>query len=157
MSNVIPLNRQKFKGFFSYTNQDENGIEFEESVNFEMELEFNQGSFKGTTIDEETKDLFNEPITVEGFIEDEMINFVVTYPNNYYFDLEQNKLVVEKNKAYPGCEYLGSYNKDSNKFEGEWRLPIEQNNIGSLQTDYTELYDSGNWEMKRISEAQQAL
>ena len=149
---MIPLNKQNFKGFFTYTNVDEDGLEFEETVNFIMELEFNASSFKGTSVDEETKDLFSKPITVEGIIEDDIINFNVKYPNNYYYDPEKGELVIEKDKPYPGCEYLGSYNKDQNKYDGEWRLPVEvdQNDINSSQSDYSEVFDSGSWEMSKI-------
>ncbi len=146
---MISNDKQQYKGFFKYTNVDQDGLEFEETVNFIMDLEFNKGSFKGSTIDDETQNLFSDPIIVEGAIEDDMINFSVNYPNNYYFDPEKGELVVEKDKPYPGCEYLGSYNKDEDKYEGEWRLPVEQNGVSSSQ-DYSEVFDSGSWEMSKI-------
>lgn len=139
---------QLWKGYFSYLLEDQNGKLFEDRTSYVMKLDFNNGSFTGTTVDEETKELFTDPITVKGFIEGKFINFIVQYPHNYYFDEESNQYIIEYEEDYPGCEYTGEYDEVDCKYFGEWRIIIEENKTGLFQDTYTEQSYTGYWEMK---------
>jgi len=146
---IVPIGRQKWKGHFTYVNELEGGTIFENEVPFEMDLIFNKNSFSGTTIDEETKGLFDRPITVNGFVEGEEISFIVMYPYNYYVT-EEGKIVVDFDNDYPGCEYEGKYDTDESKFAGEWTLVIDEFKEGQFQPDYIQEFLSGNWEMRKV-------
>ena len=141
---------QLWRGYFSYFSEDQNGELLEDRVSYEMKLEYNNGSFTGTTIDEETKELFNDPITVNGFTEGKFISFIVQYPYNYYFDEESNQLKVNYKEEYPGCEYAGEYDEVESKYFGEWKIKLKEKKTGLFQDGYIEQSYNGYWEMERI-------
>lgn len=145
---IIPIGRQKWEGYFTYVNELEDGTISEDRVSFEMELVFDNGSFSGTTVDEETKGLFDEPITVNGFVVENEISFIVMYPHNYLIG-EDGGVVIDHETDYPGCEYEGEFDADENKFIGEWHLIAHENRQGIFQSSYLQEVHSGNWEMWR--------
>lgn len=148
--NIISKGRQIWKGHFTYINEDEEGAVHEDVNTFEMELVFNKNSFSGTKFDHDTKNLFDKPITVNGFIEDKIISFIVMYPYYFYID-EEGNTVIDYETQYPGSQYEGKYNTEEKKFEGLWKIQIGDFKEGLFQDDYIEEFISGNWEMKRIS------
>lgn len=149
-SKNMEVKSQIWKGFFSYFSEEEDGELIEERISFEMKLKYSNGTFEGTTVDEETKGLFKEPITVKGFAEGKFINFVVQYPHNYYYDEKSNQLKVDYNDDYPGCEYTGEYDEIESKFFGEWKLEVKKRKTGLFQNDFIVKSYTGYWEMKRI-------
>lgn len=144
----MEIQNQIWSGFFSYFSEDQNGELIEDRIPFEMK--FDNGSFEGTRVDEESKGLFKEPITVKGFTDGKLISFIVQYPHDYYFDENLNKLVLDYNKDYPGCEYTGEYDEIESNYFGEWRLELKEKRTGLFQNDYLVESYSGYWEMKRI-------
>ena len=146
----MEMQNQIWSGFFSYFSEDQNGELIEDRIPFEMKLKYDNGYFEGTTVDEESKGLFEEPIAVKGFTDGKLINFIVQYPHDYYFDENLNKIVVDYNKDYPGCEYTGEYNEMESKYIGEWRIVMKEKKTGLFQSDYLVKSYVGYWEMKRI-------
>jgi len=115
-----------------------------------MEIVFDQNSFQGYHKDEESKDLFTEAITVNGFIEEDRISFIVKYPYEYYEDEETRELKVNYEKDHPGGEYIGRYDPINKKYKGHWSLLLEEEEKGLFQDDYFEVYIKGYWEMWRV-------
>ena len=144
------MSRQIFKGHFSYLLSDPEGTTFKQDIPFEMSLDFKNDTFKGTLVDDETKGLFEKPITVNGFVEADQISFVVMYPHNYWIDKITNQVIIDYQNDYPGCQYIGVYNLEADKYEGEWTITVKQNKTGNWQTDTIDIYISGTWEMQRV-------
>ena len=143
----IPNGKQFWVGKFTYSNSKEEAEGKTKEVPYVMELDFRDGEFHGTTIDQESKDLFSEPITVNGFLEKDFISFIVMYPHNYYFDDQENKFIVEYGRDYPGCEYEGNFNTSENCFEGTWKIIIGEFKEGLFQEESGFDFVHGKWKM----------
>lgn len=133
-------NKQTWKGFFTYLN----GYEIMDSyikVEFKMDLIFNDNSFKGTSTDSESENIFVEPIIVKGFIDKDIISFVINYPCYYYKD-EDGNLKLDKNLQHPNIEYLGFYDDTEKKYSGTWEMIISEDG-------YIEEVANGEFEIYR--------
>lgn len=138
-------NTQIWKGFFTYL-QGYDAIDNYIKVGFEMELNFDGDSFTGTSLDSESENIFQEPVIVKGFIENDIISFVKNYPYHYYKD-EDGIITVDQNLSHPDIEYLGYYDDSENKFSGTWEMIISQEKIS--EDEYLEEVVNGEFEIYR--------
>ncbi len=148
---IVPINREVWVGSFWYEFENGYGELEEVEVSWTLTIDVKDGSFSGTRIDEETKDLFDNPVKVNGFKEDDEISFVVYYPYNYYSDEASGDLIAQPDVPHPGAKYHGTWNSEEKKYEGRWTVDLYEEAIGAFQ-NYT-LVNSieGDWEMKRLT------
>jgi hypothetical protein len=131
-----------WKGKFSY---DPEEYGFEEEVNFEMYVKLNDGFFEGVSYDDEFRDLYPELPKVKGLINDNQIQFVVTYPVSYSID-ENDKILIDVNRKGHEVIYTGAFISEFNKWAGIWEIMADEEMDGDdiIYTDYS----SGEWEMR---------
>ncbi|RZS93859.1 hypothetical protein [Aquimarina brevivitae] len=137
--------KQTWQGSFSYLEDHSNLVQHIE-VPFIMQIEEKEGSFFGTSVDDESKEVFDQPAMVTGFFEENMVSFILKYPYSYYRN-EEGVLIVDKNKEHPDIHYTGFYDPDSQDFQGNWELVLDKIFFGN---DYLEEVLQGPFEMKRI-------
>lgn len=130
-----------WKGKFSY-NPEEYGVV--EDVDFELYVELNNGKFSGKVYDNEFRELCNELAIVKGFIDEDRIHFVVTYPVSYSVD-ENDEVQIDASKKGHDVIYNGFLNPILQKWEGEWEILEEEPIEGS--DDVYQYHSTGNWEM----------
>lgn len=143
---VIPINREKWVGSFTYLDKWKEVIMATE-VPFEMWVTVEGNVLSGYRIDDESKELFNKPVTVEGTIKGDEISFEVMYPGRYFAN-DLGELAVNYDDEYPGCIYTGRWNEKTNKYEGEWEIDLEKAKEKNPDTDV--VYSRGTWEMSRL-------
>ncbi|WP_299769753.1 hypothetical protein [uncultured Dokdonia sp.] len=115
---------QNWVGFFTYPIYDEKGNlleEVEERIQFKMSINLHNGSFTGTAQDEESKHLFDEPASIKGFIEKNLVSFTMHYPCLYYTN-EQGKLAINPEKKHPIIQHTGFLNETEDEIIGEWEM-----------------------------------
>jgi len=142
---IIPIRREKWIGAFTYLDTWKEVIMATE-VPFEMWFTVEDGVLSGIRVDDESKDLFDKPITVEGTIQGDEIHFTVMYPGRYYAN-DQGELAVDHDDQYPGCIYTGRWNSKTKKYEGDWEIDLEKARENNPNTDV--VYAKGTWEMSR--------
>ena len=142
----IVHNNQVWKGTFTY-NEGYDEIDQYKTVNFKMEIVFNDRSFIGTSTDSESENLFNEPAKVKGFIDDEKISFTLNYPCCYYKD-DDGKIVIDEENKHPEIHYLGFWEEDKNGVSGTWEMKMYEEKYGD---DYLEELATGEFEMRRVN------
>ena len=138
-------NNQIWKGFFTYLHGYEI-IDAYIKVAFQMDLTFNGNSFTGTSTDSESENIFIEPIIVKGFIENDIISFVINYPYHYYKD-EDGNIKLDKNSQHPNIEYLGYYDESEKKYSGTWEMILSVEIIS--EDDQIEEVANGEFEIYR--------
>ena len=138
-------NKQTWKGFFTYKH-DYEIIDTYINVKFQMDLIFDGNSFTGTSTDSESENIFEEPIIVKGFIENDLISFVKNYPYYYYKD-EDGNIKLDKDLQHPKIEYLGYYDESEKKYSGTWQMKISEKKIS--EDDYIEELADGEFEIYR--------
>jgi len=138
----------KWKGYYTLGESYEENEG--ESVSFILIIEEHDETFNGVCIDNQTKDLFSEPITVSGFRSEELISFSKQYPFSYYED-EYGKIVVDRTKKHPEIAYTGKYDSISQRFSGEFYLVDEQSAI-EITEGYLEPGLAGTWTMHKVDE-----
>lgn len=141
----IVENKQTWKGFFTYLHGYEI-IDTYIKVAFQMDLTFNDNSFTGTSTDSESENIFIEPILVKGFIENDIISFVINYPHHYYKD-EDGNIKLDKDSQHPNIEYLGYYDEHEKKYSGTWEMIISIEKIS--EDDLIEEVVNGEFEIYR--------
>ena len=99
-------NKQIWKGCFTYEEGYDELVEQYTTVEFTMEITLTGDAFTGTSTDVESRDLFNEPATIKGFIDDEKMSFVLKYPCFYSKD-ENGELFLDHLSEHPDIHYLG--------------------------------------------------
>ena len=134
---------QVWKGKFSY-NPEEYGIV--EDVDFELYVELKDGKFEGKVYDDEFRELCDQLAIVKGFIEENRIHFVVTYPISYSMD-ENDQVQIDPNKKGHDVIYNGFLNPNRGKWEGEWEIMEEEPIEGS--DDVYQYHSTGGWEMEK--------
>lgn len=142
----IIRNKQVWKGTFTY-NEGYDEIDQYKSVNFKMEIVFNDNSFVGTSTDSESESLFNEPAKVKGFTDDEKISFTLNYPCSYYKN-DDGKIVLDEENKHPEIHYLGFWEEDKNSVSGNWEMKMYEEKYGD---DYLEELATGEFEMRRVN------
>ena len=138
-------NKQTWKGFFTYL-QGYEIIDTYIKVSFHLNLTFTGNSFTGTSTDSESANIFVEPIIVKGFIENDIISFVINYPHHYYKD-EDGNIKMNKDLQHPNIEYLGFYDQSEKKYSGTWEMIIYEEKISD--DDYIENVANGEFEIYR--------
>lgn len=141
----IVENKQIWKGFFTYLHSYEI-IDSYIKVEFQMDLAFSGNSFTGTSTDSESENIFVEPIIVKGFIDKDIISFVINYPCYYYKD-EDGHIMLDKNLQHPNIEYLGFYDEIEKKYSGTWEMIISEEAIS--EDEYIEEVANGEFEIYR--------
>ena len=130
-----------WKGKFSY-NPEEYGIV--DDVDFEMYVELKEGKFEGKVYDDEFRELCDELAIVKGFIDENKIHFVVTYPISYSID-ENDKVQIDESKKGHDVIYNGFLNSNLGRWEGGWEIMEEEPIEGS--DDVYQYHSTGLWEM----------
>lgn len=138
--------RQHWKGFFTYLEGYETLDQYRE-VEFEMEITLTENSFVGIATDSESKDAFQEPAKVKGFIDNEKISFVMKYPCAYFKD-ERGKIILDKSSQHPEIHYLGFIDDDNVSVSGHWEMTIYQEEHSN---GYLEETLSGEFRMRKIN------
>lgn len=144
---IIPINREKWVGVFTYLDAWKDSVMVTE-VPFEMRLTNVDGVISGFRTDDETEDIFDKPVTVEGKIQGDGIRFIVMYPGRYFAN-DMGGLSVDYNDEYPGCIYTGSWNEVDKKYEGNWEIDIKK--ARERNPDTKVVYSKGTWEMSRAA------
>jgi len=99
-----------------------------------MEVEIDSNfSFKGTVWEDEFSIASNKYLIVNGYIDNDHISFVKTYPCLYEFN-EEGELVIDESKKGHEVIYDGYWDKDKKYWTGEWEVegetaPLRFNNI----------------------------
>jgi hypothetical protein len=134
---------QVWKGKFSY-NPEEYGIV--DDVDFELYVELKDGIFEGKVYDDEFRELCEELAIVKGYINENRIHFVVTYPISYSMD-ENDQVQIDPSKKGHDVIYNGFLNPNRGKWEGEWEIMEEEPIEGS--DDVYQYHSTGGWEMEK--------
>lgn len=135
-----------YKGAWFYREGTFNNEEIIQ-IPFRMNVKIYEGIFKGTSEDEETKDIFDEPVKVRGFIEGNHISFIKTYPKNYEL-LEDGTPKVIKNSGPHEVTYDGSWDPKTQNWKGEWEVLLGEEKVGDA---YDMEFYMGDWELKKLS------
>lgn len=142
--------RTVFEGTFFNEYIDDQGYLFSVPVSFTMNVQFDGTRFKGTRIDDETKDFISDPIYISGFIQENLISFTVKYPYNYYIDSNTGQTILLKDEPHPGVTYIGDFDDALGHYTGEYRVLVDEEQTGLFQDSYVEGEIIGTWEMIEI-------
>lgn len=94
----------------------------EEEFAFRMDVELDEkSSFTGTVWEEEFYEQTKLFVDVKGFMNEERIQFVKTYPCIYEID-ENFKTVIDYSKKGHDVNYVGEKDKFNGKWIGEWEV-----------------------------------
>lgn len=134
-----------WKGFYSY------GPEYGEELNgqkvyFRIHLTSSESEFEGTSIDTEGIGSDFDKATIKGFIEDDFISFVKTYPRKIYIN-EDGTTIADESEKPAEIYYTGNYNHLNKKFEGQWELIDHSQDLGEY--GWLEDVSTGLWEMEK--------
>ena len=116
------------------------------SIPFVIEWTINDGILTGTCVDDETKDYYTQPATIQGFIDNGVISFIKKYPCYCSTDDEGN-ITLDENRPAAEIHYSGM--AVENHYEGEWEINMTfVDEYGMLQE-----YDwTGTWFLYKESE-----
>lgn len=128
-----------WKGKYTY----EEGFPIDASFDFELKVQYNDGSFDGIAIEEEFTKLSGESAHVKGFIEEDYISFVKTYPFKFE-EQEDGTVVIDRNERGHKVEYDGYFNSEQNRWEGNWNIVSDEIKIFA---DEYEIFEKGFWYM----------
>ncbi len=123
---------EKWTGTYMYGEPYPEGIKGL-SVPFVVEWENNDGILTGTSTDDETKDYFNHPATIQGFIDNGIISFIKKYPCFFTID-SQGKVILDDREPAADMHYSGAMVDDH--FEGEWSITIIDINEHGIRKEY---------------------
>lgn len=128
-------------GHYNYRLEDE----ISENHNFEIHANLDDGSFSGVAIEEEFTQLTGDKPTVKGFIEDDMISFVKSYP--YLFETDENgKQIIDKSIRGHQVEYEGYFEEDKGSWSGTWEIHFGEQKIDIGNYEFQ--FIMGEWSMK---------
>ncbi len=111
------------------------------SVSFTISWDNTDGTIKGTCIDKDHP--FGLTANIEGFIEENFISFIKTYPCYWEID-ENNEPRIIRDKPSQVIHYSGFFTDDH--FEGEWEIPFSYK---TPDGDMIELFYEGIWTLSR--------
>ncbi len=135
----------EWKGVYTqYLNENE----FLE-IDFEMMLNENEDGFNGICQDLEIEIGTKEKSSIRGFCEDSMISFIKVYENAIYLDRDTNEFVLDQENSGRDIHYYGTYNHDTEQFEGSWEIETSEDQIAEEKMNIGIEY--GSWFMKRQS------
>jgi hypothetical protein len=119
------------------------------SFEFILDLVDEHRIFNGVCYEAELSELFQNPITVTGFWDEEIISFTKKYPCMFFFD-EEGKVVIDITKEQPEISYSGKFDKAENGFSGEFEMVVDSFSYGY---GWLESSLKGTWNIKRIEES----
>lgn len=137
--------KQNWEGTFTYT-EGYNALMQYIEVDFKLEIVITNNSFVGTSMDSESKHLFDNPATVKGFIENKTISFIMKYPCSYYKN-ENGDIIKDESLEHPDIHYLGYLSDDKKQVSGNWEMTIYEEKHGE---GYLEDILNGEFQMQRI-------
>ncbi len=138
-----PMNEYDFSGNWVgyYTLYYENNIS--KDYAFKINMQVLDGVLKGTCVDDESLVVFDEPATVEGFIEENFISFIKKYPHAWAMDENGGALKFEDVPSHE-IHYAGNF--ENGAFSGYWEISIEAiDENGEISN--TDL--QGTWRMQK--------
>lgn len=121
--------------------------ESDKIFSFEILAQLNDGSFQGTVFEEEFSGFTDDLVAVKGFIEEDFISFVKTYPY-YYASNENGEIVVDREKKGHEVVYEGYFNFDTGEWIGEWEILMHEEKDKSKMGRYITKSIIGPWKMK---------
>jgi hypothetical protein len=116
---------------------------------FILDLIDEERTFNGVCYEPEISQLFQKPITVTGFWDEDIISFTKKYPCLFFFD-EDGKFVLDTTKEQPEIFYSGEFDETENGFSGDFEMVIDSFNYGE---GWLEDSLKGTWIIKRIEES----
>ena len=119
-----------------------------ESYEFILDLIDENQSFKGESYEDGLSERFPDPITVEGFWDDDMISFTKHYPCLYSIG-DDGQITIDISSEHPGIVYSGEFNADNNEFSGNFEMIVDSIRDEEGWLDYSL---TGTWSMKRFEE-----
>ncbi|MCT4561070.1 MAG: hypothetical protein N4A41_06805 [Crocinitomicaceae bacterium] len=132
----------------NYIDVDKDEKVFEIPFRIDVELAENL-SFTGKAWEEEFYELTNMLIDVKGFILDDHISFINTYPCYYGVDGNMD-IYVNKNEKGHQVIYDGYWNQDRGIWGGTWE--IKMNIVFKTHDYYEEEISQGQFEMRLMEE-----
>ncbi|MDG5493014.1 hypothetical protein [Psychroserpens sp. SPM9] len=138
--------KQNWKGFFTYLEAYDTSQQYQK-VEFTLEITLSENSFIGISYDLESKDAFNKPATVKGFIEDDKISFVMKYPCYYYKD-EKGNIILDPSSEHPDIHYLGFLDENKKYVNGNWEMTVYEEKYAD---GYLEDIINGEFEMWKVN------
>ena len=117
------------------------------SYAFTIKWTVNEGIISGSCIEEESKNIFSEPIPISGFIEKKFISFIKKYPHPIAKD-DNLQSYIKENEPPLEIHYSGNF--IDRHFEGIWQLTLPY--IGTNGRKYNRNLN-GTWTMRRIKDS----
>jgi hypothetical protein len=113
-------------------------------VPFEIEITATQGVIKGNCVDDEFKNHFKSPATIEGSITDNSINFIKRYPCLFTVD-EYGDIKLYPKLPSHEIHYSGQF--QDGRFTGNWQfsIPFEDDTEDSQAH-----VRKGEWMMQKV-------
>lgn len=130
-----------WKGKFSYNPQEYGVLD---DVDFELYVELNDSKFEGVVYDDEFRELCEILPKVKGFIEDDHISFVVTYPVAFSID-ENDEISIDKTQKGHDVAYDGYYAPNLGKWIGKWEILAQK--IKKGKDEFYQHHSIGAWEI----------
>lgn len=129
-----------------YINIGKRGKDEEFAFRIDADLD-KEMCFSGTVWEEEFYENSKLFLSVEGFINEDRISFVKTYP--CLFEIDENlNTVIDKNEKGHDVVYDGYWNEKDEKWEGTWE--IEGAEISKGTDYYVHEAFIGSFEMKLV-------
>jgi hypothetical protein len=135
--------KKNWIGEYGYSFDEES----ENFFSFEIFADFSDGSFKGTVFEAEFSGFTGDLVAIKGYIEEDFISFVKTYPY-YYASNEKGELVVDKQMKGHEVVYEGYFNTETGEWNGEWEILINEEEDKSMIGRYITKSIIGPWKMK---------
>ena len=110
---------------------------------FSIDMTYLDGIISGTCVDEGIENIFTEPATINGFIEDNFISFIKKYPCHWETDDKGN---IRKDLELPSLEIHYSGQFDQNMFRGNWEMEMLFKDDNGYDFEYV---FTGTWTMLR--------
>jgi hypothetical protein len=116
----------------------------ETTISFQIQWTVEDGLITGTCTDQQFSRLTSEPASITGFIEDNFISFVKSYP--IAWRLDENRIPRLDLDSRPHEVHYSGYMQDGH-FEGEWEISFTWFDEHGEPYEY---YDSGPWQMDKV-------
>lgn len=137
------MNEYDFSGEWIgyYTLYYENNIS--KDYAFKINMRVHDGVLKGSCVDDESVVVFDEPATIEGFIEENFISFIKKYPHAWAMDENGNPLKFKDVASYE-FHYAGNF--ENGLFTGYWEISTgETDENGQINN----IDSQGTWQMRK--------
>ena len=125
-------------------NEEHGEIFKDKSIDFEMHITVDDGSFSGTFIDPEFAELNETEIKVSGFFEDNFVSFVITYPFRKIYNGDGTPVLL-MDKLNHEVNYYGEFQENSKIISGDWEI-IEVMALDLLGNQI--IFSTGTFEME---------